>query len=340
MKVYSYLRRAILRELCEDSRASVTAIAKKLNCSRNTVLSNIRELEREFGLSYTLEFDRASLHTNFAQVWYVRFGNKPTTEELRKIFSDDYRVRFVSETEGDFDLIIYVASDIGSRYLNWSVRTIAKLLPYRPKFMPSTIIMSHTGFFKLRKELLDTQDLSYMGLDALDKRILMVLNENSRMSYLDIAKAVKANVETVRYRMNNILRQGIIRRFTTMLKNPPLEYNAAFFINSETLANGVRGRYTNAMKYYINVDEKMPLINSFQYIGLMSGSHTVFGVGCFDSEEAAIKKVVMAHREIYKEDNPKIEYAKIKNVIKGSMPMRNMDLAKDYRQIDWNQERY
>jgi DNA-binding Lrp family transcriptional regulator len=339
MKEYSYIKRAILRELCEDSRISVTGLADRLKCSRNTVLSNMKALDREFGLLHTIEFDREMIHTNYVQVWCIQFGKKPSTEELKRLFQGDYRVRLVAETEGDFDLIINVAADIADRYMNWSIRTINGLLPFIPKIMPSNVIMAHTGFFIVRNELLKKLDLAHLGLDELDKKILMVLNENSRMSYREIANIIDANVETVRYRLARIMKIGIVRRFTTVLRRSPMSYNMAFFINYE-MAPGIRQRYDEAMKYYTRVDGKLPLINSFQYLALMSGSHTMFGIGCFESEEAAMRKVVMEHKEIYKEDNPKVRYAKITKVIKGTLPLRNMDLAKDYRQINWEPDTY
>lgn len=339
MREYSYIKRAIFRELCEDSRASVTALAERLKCSRNTVLSNIRALDRELGLLHTIEFDREATHTNYVQVWSVRFGKKPTTQELEKVFEDDYRVRMVAETEGDFDLLVNVAADMGDRYMNWSLRTVARLLPFIPKIRPSAVILPHVGFFKVRNELLEKLDLSYLGLDELDRSILAVLNDDSRMSYLDIAKKVGANVETVRYRMGRITKLGLIRRYTTLFKKSPMPYNIAFFANYE-MSPGIRERYDEAMRYYIDSDGKLPLVNSFQYLALLSGSYTLFGMGCFESEEEAIKRVVMEHKEIYKEDSPKIDYARITNVIKGSLPLRSIDLEKGYRQINWDSDRY
>ncbi|MDE1865083.1 MAG: AsnC family transcriptional regulator [Candidatus Micrarchaeota archaeon] len=339
MKEYSYIKRAIFRELCENSRISTTELAQKVKCSRNTVLSNMRALDNELGLFHTIEFNREATHTNYVQVWCVRFGNKPTTDELRKLFEDDYRARFVAETEGDFDLIVNVAADMADRYMNWSIRTMTRLLPYIPKMMPSAIILPHTGFFIVRNELLDKLDLSYLGIDEVDKKILLALNENSRMSFLEISKLVGANVETVRYRINKIMKRGVIRRFTTVLRRPPTEYNIAFFGNYE-MAPGIRERYTEAMKYYITVDERLPLVNTFQYLSLTTGSHSLFGMGCFDSEEAAIKDGVMAHKEIYREDRPRINFARITNVIKGYLPLRSVDIAKDYRQIAWDPEKY
>jgi DNA-binding Lrp family transcriptional regulator len=335
MLEYSYIKRALLRELGENARESTTTLAKKLKCSRNTVLSNIKSLEREFDLLYTIEFDREAMLLNYVQLWCIKFGKKPKSSELKKIFKEDYQVRLVAETEGDFDLFINMATDSGRNYVNWSLRTALKLIPFIPKIMPSAVAMSHTGFFPIQNEMLARLDLSHLGLDKTDNRILIELNNNSRTSYAIIAKRLGVDVETVRYRMKRMMRHKIIKRFTAVARRPPNDYNIVFFANYE-LAPGIVERYDEAKDYYTGVDGKLPLFNSFQYLALLSGSHLLFRLGCFESEEAAIRQAVIEHKEIYKEDNPEVSYAKITKVIKGNIPVRNIDMAKDYRAINWS----
>lgn len=338
MLEYSYIKRALLRELSENSRISTTALAKKLRCSRNTILSNIKTLEKEFGLSYTIEFDREAILLNYVQIWCIKFGRKPNAANLKKIFATDYQVRFVAETEGDFDLLINMATNSGKDYINWSLRTAVKLLPYIPKIMPSTVAMTHTGFFPIQNEMLEKLDLSHLGLDGTDKKILIELNKNSRTSYAAVAKKVKVDVETIRYRIKRMMKMKLVRRFTAVASTPPGGYAIAFFANYE-LAPGIIERYKEAKEYYIKSDGTLPTFNAFQYLALLSGSHLLFGMGRFDNEESAIKHVVMEHKEIYKEDNPEISYGRITKVVKGLIPIRNIDLAKDYRAINWEGEK-
>jgi DNA-binding Lrp family transcriptional regulator len=146
---------------------------------------------------------------------------------------------------------------------------------------------------------------------------------------------VSVDVETVRYRIKRILKLGLIRRFTTIARKPPKDYSIAFLANYE-LAPGIVERYNEARTYYTTIDGKLPLFNSFHYLALLSGSYLLFGLGSFENEETAIKQAIMEHKEIYKEDNPEVSYGKITNVIKGAMPIRNIDLGKDYRSINWS----
>ncbi len=336
MKNYSFVKRTLLRELSENSRVSFTTLAKRLKCSRNTVVSNIDSLKKELGLHYTVEFDKTSLGITHRHIWAVKFGTSPPTQsELKEIFKDDPYSLLVARTQGDFDLLIHVAADSGWRYTNWRLTTAMKLLKYKPTIKPSMIIMRHTGFTLLNNSLLEKIDMSRHNLDELDKKILMLLNENSRLSLAAMAKSLKEDVETIRYRLRKLSKSKIIRRFTIVLEKPPKNYQLAFFMNLE-LAPGIMKRYRSAYEYYVENDktEGMPIVNNFQYLALLSGSYIFFGLACFENDEEAFKYAINEHRKLYMEDSPIMEYAKITSVVKGIMPVRNVQLEKDFKQIN------
>jgi DNA-binding Lrp family transcriptional regulator len=336
MKEYSYIKRALLRELSENSRASVTNLSKKLKCSRNTIVSNMKKLEREFDLYYTLDLDKGILGFVQNHVWSVKFGTRPDLDTMKALFADDDFVQFVATTDGDFDLLIRTVSDSSDEYVKWSLKTINKFLPYRPVIKPSFEALTHTGFVPILNTTLKKLDLTRLGINAMDKKIIMLLNNNSRLSYMEMAKKLEVDVSTIGYRVKKLLKSELIRRFTITMKKQPTHYNVTFFVNYQ-LAPGVFKRYEDAHNYYVNSDGKLPLVNKFSYLAFTSGSYLLFGIGCFDSEEKAIKETVIAHKEIYKEDNPEVYYARINEVIKGYLPIRNIDIANGYRTMDWKQ---
>jgi Lrp/AsnC family leucine-responsive transcriptional regulator len=72
-----------------------------------------------------------------------------------------------------------------------------------------------------------------------DRKILFELDKNSRSTYSQIAKATKISQETVRYRINSLLKEGVIQKFLTI-------------INTTKLGNS----YYQIMLKLQNVDEK------------------------------------------------------------------------------------
>ena len=62
-------------------------------------------------------------------------------------------------------------------------------------------------------------------LDDKDKRILNILQENSRTSFMHIANELGISEATVRYRVKNLITNGIINKFTVLLDPKKIGYS-------------------------------------------------------------------------------------------------------------------
>ena len=61
-------------------------------------------------------------------------------------------------------------------------------------------------------------------LDDKDKGILNMLQENSRTSYMRIARYLGISEATVRYRVKNLIDNGVINKFTVLLNPKKVGY--------------------------------------------------------------------------------------------------------------------
>ena len=61
-------------------------------------------------------------------------------------------------------------------------------------------------------------------LDDKDRKILNLLQENSRTSYLHIANELGVSEATVRYRVKNLIDDGVINKFTVLLDSKKIGY--------------------------------------------------------------------------------------------------------------------
>ena len=61
-------------------------------------------------------------------------------------------------------------------------------------------------------------------LDDKDRKILNLLQENSRTSYLHIANELGISEATVRYRVKNLIDNGVINKFTVLLDSKKIGY--------------------------------------------------------------------------------------------------------------------
>ncbi|GBC69275.1 Regulatory protein AsnC [archaeon HR01] len=56
-----------------------------------------------------------------------------------------------------------------------------------------------------------------MELDDLDRRILNLLYEDGRMSYAEIGRRLQASENTIRMRVEKLVKKGVIRRFAALV---------------------------------------------------------------------------------------------------------------------------
>jgi Lrp/AsnC family transcriptional regulator for asnA, asnC and gidA len=67
--------------------------------------------------------------------------------------------------------------------------------------------------------------LLVIQLDDKDRRILNLLQENSRTSYMHIADELGISEATVRYRVKNLVDNGVISKFTVLLDPKKIGYS-------------------------------------------------------------------------------------------------------------------
>ena len=69
-----------------------------------------------------------------------------------------------------------------------------------------------------------------MDLDSKDLKIIEILNQNSRLSIRDIAKKTQIRPSTVHQRIQRLIKNNIIERFTLKLSNKAINENFIVFM--------------------------------------------------------------------------------------------------------------
>ena len=67
-------------------------------------------------------------------------------------------------------------------------------------------------------------------IDPIDQKIIDVLIEDSRMSYVAIAKKIKRSESTVRQRISKLIAKGIIEKYSIEIDPAALGYRTVAFI--------------------------------------------------------------------------------------------------------------
>lgn len=82
---------------------------------------------------------------------------------------------------------------------------------------------------------MDKCEMIYYRLDEVDEKILMMLQDNARISLKDIAAKVSMSPTAVGTRIDKMLEEGVLEGFTTRLNPEAMGHYIKAFINLEVL---------------------------------------------------------------------------------------------------------
>lgn len=72
-----------------------------------------------------------------------------------------------------------------------------------------------------------------LSIDVIDKMILSILHENSRISYTDIGKQLNLSRVAIQTRINHMMETGVIEKFTTVINPSKIGIHVSAFFNVE-----------------------------------------------------------------------------------------------------------
>ncbi len=327
-KQYSLLSRKIVRLLSENSRMSVSEIAKRLSVSRATIKNKIERLEKEAGMRYILELDERALGLNSPHIIEVKFKKKPDYGKIREMLAKSYIPQVAFSVNGSYDLVIYANAFSGREYMHWNMAMIVLLSEYGVSWHASEMIHRHLGFFPLRNET-----VSRANIDEKSKSLLLCLNDNARMSFQQISKKLGMHFNTVKYNFDKLMKSGYIKRATiTMDLQKKLSFMT--FFDDFTPTEGFEESSAKARKV-IMFDEEYPLISRYLISGPLTGSHTLFVMSVFDDQKSAYKYGLAYHKKMYAKHSPRRVTGEVKEIILGRLPIRSVDIKNEYKTIKW-----
>ena len=90
-----------------------------------------------------------------------------------------------------------------------------------------------------------------ISLDSKDVEIIKILEEEGRIPILNLARRVKLSHETVRYRINKLIKNGVIEKFTVSVNKNKLGYNIYAVIMISTW-NYTQKEWEEFLKYLMD----------------------------------------------------------------------------------------
>jgi DNA-binding Lrp family transcriptional regulator len=226
--------RKLVYYLSEDCRMSNTQLSKKIGLSKNAIQYRIERLKKE------------GILTQFACVVNLGKLNLTTADLLLKFNTDIYEQKeiieyfrnyrfanWVTTLSGKWDILVeIVVKDIFHLQdcLTEIVGRFSKMLNRYELYIAGEILrVEHLieDFYKdlkLQKQAIKPRIRGNYSLDKTDKNILYLLNQDASLAYLSIAQKLNMTIDVVRYRIKNMVKNGIILKFFSEFSMRKLGY--------------------------------------------------------------------------------------------------------------------
>ncbi len=322
--VKSELPYKLLMYLYNDSRAPLKRLGRQFNISYHTVAETLKKLEEKYGLTYTLELDEQRLGFSEGRIITVKFEKVPEIGYLKNRLKKDIFVQDAYLATGDFDLLLYIVGLNPNDFQAWQFNIRKDLSEYVPLFKISTLNLSATGFFPLRRELIQEST----AINKMEKEVLCLLNENSRMKLKDLTAKSKSTQMRVIYAMKALQEKGIIRKFSMLTQNTDkkllLAYSLQLFPikqHSELLAKFVQE---------IIKEDLHEASNDYCLVADTNGGFDAFYICSFRNGEEMIKRGPELLGTLWAPEKPKIEKAILSGVLVGQWPL-HLESYEHYR---------
>ena len=101
-------------------------------------------------------------------------------------------------------------------------------------------------------------------LDATDFEIIRVLRNNARMPFLGIAKHLKVSESTVRSRVNNLQKTGVIKRYSTIVDPLKMGYGSIALVGIDVQP-----------EKFLHVAKKLTEFENVKMVATTSGDHMI-----------------------------------------------------------------
>ncbi len=226
--------RKILYELDRDSRSSNKQIAKKVGLSEQVVGNRINRLIELNIIEYFYVKTNPSILGFMHLKIYFRWHNitKQKEEELLQELQQQEGLFWLASLRGKYDLVasIYVKNiaDFSKRYdeifgkwggyiLERNVIVLEKAYTYSKAYL-----VPHQ---KSEEVLYSAGGEKSIELDPLDFKLLSLLSKEGRNTLIEIAQRFHVSSDTIRYRINNLKKRGVINGFSVKIDFNKLNHN-------------------------------------------------------------------------------------------------------------------
>ncbi|MGC8662374.1 MAG: hypothetical protein ACP5RT_01150 [Candidatus Micrarchaeia archaeon] len=314
----------ILKRIYKGSRVSLRKMGGELGISYHVIKSALKNVEEKYNIAYTLELDEEKLGFAPAKIVLIKFGEKPNIEIIKNELASDSYVQNAYLAEGDFDLFLHVVGLSQQEFGAWQWKLRVKFNKYNPVMNVADISRNKIGFLPLRSEVIEKSTV----LSKPEKQILIMLNENSRMKLIEIARKLKVkDLDRILYIIKKLRSMGIIKRFSALTQNPDKRLFYAF--SAYVSPTEKHNKYVEEFYSKVLKNEDNDVVSDYNLIVTAQGFADEFIVCTFKDGEALAKKGPELLKNLWAIENPIIKKAVLTGIMVGKWPFHLEDFEEE-----------
>jgi Lrp/AsnC family leucine-responsive transcriptional regulator len=254
--------RKMIYTLDFDARMPLSALAKKVRLSKQVVKYRLENLQKR-NIVQGFYTDINASKIGYA-IYLVYFKFHHLLPEIEKKF-----IKHISEQEsvgvnvsvnGKWDHCIGIWAKNVVEFKNW----YQKIMGDYEKYVKNKTVTAETDFYyfkpkqilekKEEKQLTMTGEIEEIKLDSIDKKILINLALNARISLVELGKRIKLTPNAVKERIRNLEKKKVIMGYRVMVNYPLLGFlHYRVFLHLDYLTAAKEKRIINFLKYHRSI---------------------------------------------------------------------------------------
>lgn len=314
----------VLGRLYTDSRLSIRKLSQETGVSYSKVSKSLKELQKRFGVHYTVDLGVEQLGFGEDRLICVSFGDKPDPEKLRSFLRTRPLVQNAYAAYGDYDLVMHVVAPKKSDYLRFEFKTKVELGRHRPTFEVATINDYVEGFLPATNDLLDIGS----GISGDEKTLLSIMLKNSRLRLKDLVKKTGFSAIKIIYMIRRLEKRGVINRFSCTVQRPEKKVFMFYTATSTYVPEHKPKLQADFIRRVISGEEHGNLTSDYSVVCDTSG-HFDSALFCnFDDATAVGERGPSLMRRCWAVENPVIKSCMLTEVLKGDWPFQKNGYVK------------
>lgn len=289
----------IIHLLSSNSRLSSKEVAKNVKTTQQNASYSINKLESENKiLNFKLLIDSSKFgYGNFCVFLRLRYYSKNKLNDFLEQIKKYKEIVGIEFLFGSFDIFLRFSTPNASNFN----KIFKEILNKNPSMILNHLILTQIVLYnyplnylskkKFQERVIISGDREIVEVDTLDKKIINLLNQNSRKTSTEIADKTRSTPKTIIQRIKNLERKQIIKGYSVIPNHKKLKIQRNYILIKLNYHDPeVENQFNRFCDKQINIVESIKVFGVWDQIII---------VECLENDE--FKRVIYSMKENFPE---------------------------------------